>query len=673
MVGFAPPSKPVTLAPSTERCRIRSELLHITARYTVLFKKYYIFVMSTVLIVMSLALGYRLFITDDTATFLFAIILTVISVALIWRYLSGSLMSRIVCSIPGLTVAGLILALFLSQNGVSPFVELRHEASSIKLELVKRFSPSYVRALRPPSYGLLIALGESTKENSGGLNRYAPAWEKYKDQFHDMEELIFKRVTLTDQLNGDELGQWWSDRRSGTTPFFYATFAFLEDVDGDKLPDFIAGTIFRESACKYQNCVVAVGGSKKIMGSKGKAVHLFRKQDIIGGWAESSAFLWGKVQGKLDPVDDSLPIHNAKYGMGTGDLDHDGRSEIILNNWIILSSFHEDHTDLRAVSESTTSGGLLKAPDFPGIVARGDDVEVMGVVSSHAVGIFSVSPDFNSLSLRKKITLPEKFGRIIRTRSNPIRKLGDINQDGDDDFLIHTEVGVRFCLSKGGEFCGDQKFLALDNALAKVRPSTVRVGGLGDYDQDGMLDFWVGSQDAENSKEGRFYLVLGKDFFAGDTVFRSLLEIADLSLGGSLKFALPAQVHGDDGIGNSVSLFAGDFDADGLPDFAVSSHYNLDFAGAMYVLPGHHIKKSIGTNRTISVADCDVSKFRGPFLSQLAQRGDQLDNFDYNLDGVPDVVITADGDNYAGPMFGAMYFVDGSSIGKRLGTHCVSE
>ena len=31
MVRFAPPSKPVTLAPATEQCQIKSELIHIKA------------------------------------------------------------------------------------------------------------------------------------------------------------------------------------------------------------------------------------------------------------------------------------------------------------------------------------------------------------------------------------------------------------------------------------------------------------------------------------------------------------------------------------------------------------------------------------------------------------------------------------------------------------------
>lgn len=114
------------------------------------------------------------------------------------------------------------------------------------------------------------------------------------------------------------------------------------------------------------------------------------------------------------------------------------------------------------------------------------------------------------------------------------------------------------------------------------------------------------------------------------------------------------------GIGYSLSPSSADFDSDGLDDFVTVTHYEGAFNGALYIMSGANIEEG----SIIRTSNPMVLKIRGIPNSFL---GTGLDfTFDWDSDGINDIVVGADVDHEAGLGAGAIYILSGKSIGRHL-------
>jgi len=186
------------------------------------------------------------------------------------------------------------------------------------------------------------------------------------------------------------------------------------------------------------------------------------------------------------------------------------------------------------------------------------------------------------------------------------------------------------------------------------------VSGLGDVDGDGLDDFMVtadssadGGQDA-----GRAYLLMGGGL--GDAQERSL-STAD--------YIFPAESEQD--LLGHCSSSMGDFDQDGLADFALSAYVDAASGfdrGTVYLVAGAELSEFEETRQV------DLSLVEHRFVGEadfdrlghgISGRGD------VDGDGIEDLLMGAYGNDESGLSAGKSYLVLGSSLIP--GTHTVAD
>ncbi len=225
---------------------------------------------------------------------------------------------------------------------------------------------------------------------------------------------------------------------------------------------------------------------------------------------------------------------------------------------------------------------------------------------------------------------------------------GDINGDGFDDIIIGAKFvgdddrGAAYVLlGHQGNFPAVITPTDLDGTngftMFGVEPNDQAgfpVAPAGDVNGDGLDDFLVGADYAEEVNRGSVYVVFGQR-----TPFSETLDLA--ALNGTNGFAVLAAEEGD-GIGRSMTT-AGDVNGDGFDDLILGAWFaeqpGGDTTGESYIIFG----KASGFSAKFSVADLDGSNgFTVVGIDTRDRSGRTVSNAgDINADGYDDVIISA--------------------------------
>jgi methionine-rich copper-binding protein CopC len=169
-----------------------------------------------------------------------------------------------------------------------------------------------------------------------------------------------------------------------------------------------------------------------------------------------------------------------------------------------------------------------------------------------------------------------------------VAKLGDINGDGIDDFVLgafhgNGDTGAAYVVfGKNGAFDASVDLATLDgkngfrvNGVAAQDVAGIAVSGAGDVNGDGLGDLIVGARDS-NGRAGSSYVVYGsRDGFSAQ------LNMADLN--GVNGFRL----FGNTGDLSGVSVAGvGDVNGDGFADLLVGAQGLANVAGSSYLVFG---------------------------------------------------------------------------------------
>lgn len=183
------------------------------------------------------------------------------------------------------------------------------------------------------------------------------------------------------------------------------------------------------------------------------------------------------------------------------------------------------------------------------------------------------------------------------------------------------------------------------------------LGARGDFDQDGVTDFWLGFP----YRKDKGVVVGGLEMLNGAKLRQALRDGIETA---PIVALSTAEIVGTDrykptspvGIGYDLSREAGDIDGDGLPDLVTVSHYDLRNRGIVYAF----LSRDLARHRTIRSDSSYVVRVMGKALSYIGTGLDAAS--DFNGDGVSDIVVGADVDHEAGFGAGAVYYLSGRKV-----------
>ncbi len=367
---------------------------------------------------------------------------------------------------------------------------------------------------------------------------------------------------------------------------------------------------------------------------------------------------------------------------GLGDINADGFADIAIRSRGLV----EQHLtylifgapDLpRDISPSSPAGAQLRSISAPGPLggaARGiGDIDGDGI-ADFAVGNFgglntqgSIYVVFGNESRGFPTTLtgvrpPQGFRVFPRQPSDSVGRdlasAGDFNGDGIDDFVLgdpryvldsgmgavvygssnRPQSDLLLSLAVDGEayqLLGSQRFSELGNS----------VRGIGDINGDGRDDVVVGADDFDADPAfnvGAAYVVFGVPSGSG-------VGISDLALNGENGFSIIGATRSGE-LGKATTGL-GDFNGDGIDDFAVSEPGGgTEDDGNVYVIYG---------STAPFPASLDLSSIDGEngfvitLLNERESIGKELTSVgDVNGDGLRDLLLTSDSSRYVYLIFG---------------------
>jgi hypothetical protein len=229
--------------------------------------------------------------------------------------------------------------------------------------------------------------------------------------------------------------------------------------------------------------------------------------------------------------------------------------------------------------------------------------------------------------------------------------LNDLDGDGEmeivavyqDRMIVHGTAGNRVVIT-------------FDNS--RHLPDLPILGSHGDFDQDGVTDFWLGfpyREDARGEVVGGLEMVNGaklqKELRDG-TETTTVDDLSTVEIIGTDRYDSTSSV----GIGYDLSREAGDIDGDGLPDLVTVSHYDLQNRGIVYAF----LSRDLARQSKIRSDAPNVVRVMGKALSYIGTGLDTSSDFDG--DGVIDIVVGADVDHEAGFGAGAIYYLSGRKV-----------
>jgi len=236
---------------------------------------------------------------------------------------------------------------------------------------------------------------------------------------------------------------------------------------------------------------------------------------------------------------------------------------------------------------------------------------------------------------------------------------GDLDSDGIQDFVVTapqdddggSDRGAVFVLfmNADGSIRAQQKISATQGGVTPALTDLDRFGwsacSIGDLDGDGTLDLMGGA--AQDSDDGPARGSIYTLFLNANGTVNAIQKISDS------QGSFTATLDDLDRFGASCASL-GDLNGDGVTDVAVGALTDDDGGtdrGAVYIL-------FMNTNGTVSSFQ-KISDTEGGFTGML----DDDDRFgrrvtvagDLNLDGNPDLIVTALGDDDGGTNRGALY------------------
>ncbi len=283
-----------------------------------------------------------------------------------------------------------------------------------------------------------------------------------------------------------------------------------------------------------------------------------------------------------------------------------------------------------------------------------------GTVRQHQMITESIG-GFNGNFFTGRLDNHDRFG-------SDLGSLGDFDGDGIPDIAVSADGDDDGGSSRGAFYI---LYLNSNGTVKNYRKISSTQGGfrgridngdlfgstvtnLGDLNGDGMDDLAVGAQfdDDGGSAFGAVWIL----FMNSNGTVRGFQKISATSGG------FTGQLDINDEFGQSVSV-VGDINNDGIPDLAVGAEFDddgADKAGAVYILTLNRDGTVQNTQKISGTSENFTSiRANSEFGQAIAPMGD------LNLDGVPDIIVTADAERDPGPQTGAAYvvFLNGTPSG----------
>ncbi|MEM9036561.1 MAG: FG-GAP-like repeat-containing protein [Actinomycetota bacterium] len=324
--------------------------------------------------------------------------------------------------------------------------------------------------------------------------------------------------------------------------------------------------------------------------------------------------------GLVGPIDNADQLGEAMAAIG--DLDGDGVTDLA------ISAVQDD------------DGGSNRGAVYVLFMNPDGSVKTEQKISSTSGGLTGPLDD------------GDRFGHAITA-------LGDLDGDGvvdlavgvyeDDDGGSRRGAVYVLFMNRDGTVRAEQKISSIAGGLTGPLDDTDRFGAsvtaLGDLDGDGIVDLAVGVRDDDDGGDGRgaVYVL----FLNADGTVKAEQKISSVSGG------LMGPLDDLDRFGTAIGTI-GDLDGDGIVDLAVGAQDDDDGGdghGAVYVL-------FLNADGTVK-AEQKISSTAGDLVGPL----DVEDQFgigvaglgDIDGDGLPDLVVGANGDDDGGSGRGAVH------------------
>jgi len=377
---------------------------------------------------------------------------------------------------------------------------------------------------------------------------------------------------------------------------------FLEDQNGDPFVGFGPSTVENEPGLDVsipQAAGVSLsirtvaplgdltgdGEGNVILGVQGQSQFGNRRVGVSGGSAQTADLLFDNAAYRTSAT---------VAGTDVGDWDGDGTDDAALAR--DLDNFAEDQVegeinlyfgdptgptspDLTLTHPDNAQARTMAAGDFTG---NGEpNLAVVWADAAPNVSVYEAGSGSSPIHTLNTADIGAISEGAFRSAVTTVENVGDVNDDGIEDFLIGapaTQVDgapvQEAFLFLGGSSLPTSPSVTVDYSGQDTAPGSLASGieGLGDVNQDGIEDFAVANPQAP---------VSGVDGFASGKVF---VHYGQEGSAGDLNFDQPdAVLTPNPGPTEQLAFFglgmaSGDFNGDGTPDLAAKPFLFQDVA-----------------------------------------------------------------------------------------------